>query len=171
MSDNNLQYIGTIIRAHGVRGEGFLSTEESVPTLRQGTHVQLGFSSSRTKGYTIASLKPYKHNAIIKLLGIDTIEAISPLFEQGVFVDKSIIPDNELIQFSENIIGCSVLNHSDSSMLGTLIDVIQLPAYKGYIVETPDREEVIVPVVDEFINSVDRVKKVIRISPPEGMFQ
>ena len=46
--------------------------------------------------------------------------------------------------------------------------MMSLPNHEVYVISNQDKE-VLIPVVPEFINSVDIVEKIISISPVEGL--
>ena len=66
------------------------------------------------------------------------------------------------------MLGLPVIDASTGNTLGVLEDYIENPANDLFSVRTPDGREVLVPVVDEFIDHVDDEK--VYLSPIPGMF-
>jgi 16S rRNA processing protein RimM len=166
-----MKYIGTITRAHGLNGECHLADIQFLPVIKSGTTVSIGFSASFGKKFVLESLRIHNNNILLKLKGVNSISEVDKLREQGVFVDESDIalPDGEY--YDEDIIGCKVYEESTGEICGMVVDVWQLPAYKSYVVQTPDDKEVVVPAVDEFVRSINPRAKTIIINSPEGLFE
>lgn len=166
----SLKYIGTITKTHGVQGECTLSDVSLVPLVPPGSPVQLGYSASYGKAYTLGSIKKYKNGALIKLQGVDSIEEAEKLKELGIFIEESLMQTQEGDFFDDDILGCSVIEESSAAVLGTVSDIWKLPAHNAYVVTTPDGREVPVPVVDAIVKTVNLRAKTIVVNPPEGMF-
>ena len=70
--------------------------------------------------------------------------------------------------FIADIIGCDVIDADSDKKLGVLKEVINRGASDLYVVKT-ENGEVMVPVVDEFVDRVE-VGKAVYIRPISGMF-
>ena len=63
--------------------------------------------------------------------------------------------------------GSSVVTVS-GDYIGKFIEMISLPNHEVYVISN-DEKEVLIPVVSEFIHSVNISDKVISITPVEGL--
>jgi 16S rRNA processing protein RimM len=67
------------------------------------------------------------------------------------------------------MIGCSV-EGEDGSNIGTLTDVLKLPANDVWVVRSGEKE-ILVPAVKEFVCSIDEAHKRIVIHVIEGLLE
>lgn len=165
-----MKYIGTITRAHGLHGECHLTDVQFLPVIKPGTAISIGFSASFGKKFTLESIRMHGNSVLLKIKGVNSITDADKLREQGVYVGEQDIslPDGEY--YDEDIIGSKVFEESTGDSRGVVIDVWQLPAYKSYVVQTPDNKEVVVPAVDEIVRSINPRAKTIIINSPVGLF-
>lgn len=164
------QYLGTITKTHGINGECILSDVDYLPALQPGTRVQLGYSEAFAKPYTIESCREYKQGALLKIKGINTIDAAEALRELGVFVDRAQLTQNDTEQFSDALSNYEVLDAESKEHLGTVSDVWAGPAHRTIVVSTGEDNEVLVPFVLAIVKTVDHAAKQVLLSPPEGLF-
>lgn len=165
----NLRYIGTITRPHGLRGDCVLSDVAVVPDFTTALNVYVGYSASFAKPYTLVSLKATKNGCIVHFQDVESVDAVHPLKELGVFVEENILRDSGVV-FTDDYVGCEVYDLESGNLYGSVVDVWDLPAYEALVVLTDSEEEVAVPVVDEIVVSVDLDGKKIVINPPIGLF-
>lgn len=166
-----MKYIGTITRAHGLHGECHLTDVQFFPVIKPGTSVNIGFSSAFGKKFTLESIRMHGNNVLLKIKGVNSITDADKLREQGVFVDEQEITLPKGEYYDEDIIGSKVFEESTGNERGIVIDVWQLPAYKSYVVQTPDDKEVVVPAVGAIVRSINPRSKTIVINSPEGLFE
>ena len=104
-----------------------------------------------------------------ELEGVTTMEAADALRGTVLFAKRADlgIPKGTLLV--AEMIGLPVLDKESGKRLGTLTDVIHPGATDIYVIAT-DRGEALVPVVPEFVSSVDMEKGIV-LTPIEGMFE
>ncbi len=81
--------------------------------------------------------------------------------------DSGAMPPPEGSWFVHDIIGCEVRG-TDGTIVGTVGDVLKLPAQDVWEIRTPGGT-VMFPAVREFIERVDTGARLIIIRPPEGL--
>jgi 16S rRNA processing protein RimM len=69
---------------------------------------------------------------------------------------------------SDNLIGYKVFL-PDSNMLGTITDIVENPGQWLLIIESPAKKELLIPLHEDFIVSIDKKKKSVIMSIPEGL--
>ena len=161
---------GKIINTHGVKGalkiESWCDSVDvlcSIPRLY--VKKRDGFVC-----YNVASASEHKKCGLVKLEGVDDMDAALLLKNKVVYAERETIPIDEDAAFIVDMIGLDVFKYGTDEKLGVLEDIFESVASDIYVVKTPDGREVLVPGVDEFIEEID-VKRGIWISPIPGMFE
>ena len=86
----------------------------------------------------------------------------------GKLLFASVDEEDPINLISPDLIGSSVVTNSGET-IGSLVDMMSLPAHDVYVLSNLDNKEVLIPVVPEFIESVDLNSKIVTISPVEGL--
>jgi|WetSurMetagenome_2_1015567.scaffolds.fasta_scaffold00006_162 16S rRNA processing protein RimM len=60
---------------------------------------------------------------------------------------------------------------SDNTIIGTIKEVIENPGQLLLNISTPDNKEILIPFHEDFIRSIDKKKKIIRMDLPEGLLE
>jgi 16S rRNA processing protein RimM len=150
---------GEIVTTHGVRGE------MKILPWADGPDFLLDFSRVRIDGkqYPVVSCRVQKTCNLIKLQGIDTVEAAQQLRGKTVEVYRCDAP-KDLI-FAAELIGMRVM--CDDTELGSITDVLDYPGNKVYVVE--GEHSYMIPAVKEFVLSTDIQENVMQVKIIEGM--
>lgn len=156
-----LQYIeaGEIVTTHGVRGEMKL-----LPWLDSPEDL-CDFNRCRISGkeYTIESCRVQKTCNLLKLTGIDTMEAAQAMRGKIVELYREDI-DDEVI-FAAELIGVEVF--CDGQSIGKITDVLDYPGNSVYVVK--GSHEYMIPAVKQFVLSTDLAGNVMQVRLIEGM--
>ncbi|MDR0326287.1 MAG: ribosome maturation factor RimM [Oscillospiraceae bacterium] len=161
-SKNPLQEIGKVAGTHGVRGELRIEPWCDSPAFLAG------FETVHLLGqpYKVQSARPHKSLVLMKLDGVDTVEAAQMLRGSILYIDRSGVELPEGRHFIQDLVGLSVLDGEER--IGTLYDVLTAPAHDVYVVRGEDGERMI-PAVPEFVKEIDIDGGVIRVKLIEGM--
>jgi len=121
------------------------------------------------KTYKVISSREHKKMLLVKLEGVTSIECAMSLINNDVYVNeesaRAALPEGR--HYIKDLIGCEVITGA-GELIGTLCDVLNLPAQDVYVIDTP-RGTAMIPVVDEFVKSVDTTAKKIVVDVIEGM--
>ena len=71
--------------------------------------------------------------------------------------------------FIHDIIGSKVLRNDVE--FGEVTDVYSLPANDVYVIRKTNGEEILIPAVHEFIESIDTLKKVLILKSGEDIYE
>ena len=156
-----LQFIeaGEIVTTHGVKGEVKVLPWVDAPD------VLCEFDRCRIDGveYTIESCRIQKTCNLVKLTGVDTMEAAQAMRGKVIELYREDM-DDEVI-FAAELIGMQVL--CDGAELGKIVDVLDYPGNSVYVVK--GQHEYMIPAVKEFILSTDMDANVMQVKIIEGM--
>ena len=156
-----LEYIeaGEIVNIHGVRGEVKVLCWLDAPEML------CEFDRCRIAGkdYEMESVRVQKTCNLVKLSGIDTMEAAQKLRGKVLELYREDI-DGEVI-FAAELIGVEV--YAEGENIGTIREVLDYPGNAVYVVR--GEHEYMIPAVKQFILSTDMEKNVMEVRLIEGM--
>ena len=159
------QYLqtGKIVSTHGVRGEvKLLPWADSPEFLLQFHTLYLD-----GKPFRVEQSRVQKTCVLLKLEGIDTVEAASGLRDKIVSIARADARLPEGSVFIADLLGLPVYN--GDVLLGRLTEVMPTPANDVYIVRAEDGQEHLIPAVPDFILERNLDKGCIRVRLIEGM--
>ena len=156
-----LQFIeaGEIVTTHGVKGEvKVLPWIDSPEDLCE-------FDRCRIDGkeYTIEQCRVQKSCNLVKLSGIDTMEAAQAMRGKTIELYREDI-DDEVI-FAAELIGVEV--YCVGECIGKIVDVLDYPGNSVYVVK--GEHEYMIPAVNHFILSTDVDANRMEVKLIEGM--
>ena len=155
-----LQYIeaGQIVTTHGVRGE------VKVLCWLDDPEMLCEFNRCRIDGreYTMEQVRVQKTCNLVKLQGIDTMEAAQTMRGKTMELFREDI-DDEVI-FAAELIGVEV--YADGKMIGKIRDVLDYPGNSVYVVQ--GEHEYMIPAVKQFILSTALEENKMQVKLLEG---
>ena len=156
-----LEYLdaGEIVTTHGVRGE------MKILPWTDGPEFLLDFKRVRIcgKDYAIESCRVQKTCNLLKLQGVDTVEAAQAMRGKTVQIYRADAPHGLI--FAAELIGMEVF--SDDRKIGEIADVLDYPGNKVYVVR--GEHEYMIPAVKAFILSTDMDNNIMQVNLIEGM--
>ena len=156
-----LQYLeaGQIVTTHGVRGEmKVLPWADSPDFLMEFDRVRID-----GKEYNVESCRIQKSCNLLKLEGIDTMEAAQAMHGKTLEIYREDA-DPDII-FAAELIGIEV--YQDDLLIGKLVDVLDYPGNKVYVVK--GEKEYMIPAVKAFVLSTDMDHNRMQVKLIEGM--
>ena len=158
------QYIeaGRIVNTHGVAGEVKIEVWLDSPQFLKS--FKRCFIDRRE--VKLLSARVHKGFLIVKLEGVDDVNAAMALKGRTVFIDRADARLPKGAFFLQDIIGAAVVDESGSE-IGKLVDVMETPASNVYVVK--GEREHLIPAVPEFILSTDADNGIITVHLIEGM--
>ena len=150
---------GEIVTTHGVRGE-----MKVLPWIDSPEDL-CDFERCRIDGkeYIMETVRVQKSCNLVKLQGVDTMEAAQAMRGKTIELYREDI-DDEVI-FAAELIGVEVF--CDGEKLGKIVDVLDYPSHAVYVVK--GKYEYMIPAVNQFILSTDMEKNEMQVKIIEGM--
>ena len=160
--------LGEIVATHGLDGwVKFHPFNADGDTLAAGVQVYLEKADGQAL-YEIESSKPHKNQLLIKLRGIDHIDAAKPLIGAILRVDNSALAALEPGQYYQyQVVGFDVVDKYGNA-IGKLVATLKTAGGDLYVVQGAEKEHLI-PAVKEIVDKVDFDEKKIIIDPPDGL--
>ena len=156
-----LQFVkaGEIVTTHGVRGEvKVLCWLDDPAMLCEFDRCRIG-----GKEYVMAQVRIQKTCNLVKLHGIDTMEAAQAMRGQIIELYREDI-DDEVI-FADELKGVEVFAEGES--IGKIVDVLDYPGNAVYVVK--GKYEYMIPAVKAFILNTDVDANRMEVRLLEGM--
>ncbi len=156
-----LQFIeaGEIVTTHGVKGEvKVLPWLDSPEDLVDFDRVRIGL-----KDYEVESCRVQKTCNLVKLTGIDSMEAAQAMRGKVMELYREDI-DDEVI-FADELLNVDVF--CEGKQIGKIVDVLDYPGNMVYVVRGD--HEYMIPAVKAFVLSTDMEKNEMHVRLIEGM--
>ena len=150
---------GEIVTTHGVRGE-----MKVLPWLDSAEDL-CEFDRCRIDGveYTVEQCRVQKNCNLLKLTGIETMEAAQAMRGKVVELYREDM-DSDII-FADELIGVDV--YAAGEKIGSIADVLDYPGNKVYVVR--GSFEYMIPAVRQFVLSTDLDANTMHVTLIEGM--
>ena len=156
-----LQFIkaGEIVNTHGIKGE------VKVLCWLDDPEMLCEFDRCRIDGkeYTMDQVRVQKTCNLVKLSGIDTMEAAQLMRGKTIELYREDI-DDEVI-FADELIGMDVF--CDGEQIGKITDVLDYPGNMVYVVK--GHYEYMIPAVSAFVLNTAMEKNEMQVRIIEGM--
>lgn len=156
--------IGKIINTHGLRGD------LKVAPWCDGIEVYEYLQRVMIDGaaYEIESVKAHKGHFLLKLQGIDTIEAAERYKNKVLTADEADMPPlPEGVYYLRDIMGLAV--YEGEKHIGTIYDWIETGSSNVYVIRRPRGKDVLIPAIDQFIKGIDMEARRMQVELLEGM--
>ena len=162
--------VGKIVSAEG--DKGFLkidSFSESLERYSKLKKVYLDFWGEK-KVFSLQSVKKKKENILLKFENFNDKESVGVLIGKEIFVDdKDLLKLPKEHYFIHDIIGSKV--YRNNVEYGEVTDVYSMPGNDIYVIRKTSGEEILIPAVHEFIESIDTLTKVLILKSGEGIYE
>jgi 16S rRNA processing protein RimM len=174
VSPTTLVQVGFIFRPHGMDGELKIdpsSTDdptrfEDLPVLFVGPHPR------RVVRHPVASVRYQQTKrgvtVILGLEGIDNRDDAEAVAKMKVFATEKALDLEKGELFAHELVGWDVVT-DDGASLGTVANLLQMPAQEMFIVRTPEDEQKMVPAVEDFILALDEEAERVVVRPIDGL--
>ena len=156
-----LQFVeaGEIVTTHGVKGE------MKVLTWLDDPEMLCEFDRVRIDGkeYNVENCRVQKTCNLLKVTGIDTMEAAQALHGKIVEIYREDCPEDMI--FVAELLGIRVL--CEGKEIGKVTDVLDYPGNSVYVVK--GQQEYMIPAVKAFVLSTDMDQNRMQVRLIEGM--
>ena len=99
---------------------------------------------------------------ILKLKNFDSDIDVEFLVGSAVFVNKEdVVQLEEDTHFIHDLLGCKVF--FNTKFFGKIVDVLSLTSNDVYVVENENGDQILIPVISEFISVINIKEKVINL--------
>jgi len=162
--------MGKLLKPRGLRGELWMAIFNDVDSaLRIGMEVWMTWENGKLSSQIIESLKISDKKSWIKFEGCQKREDTDNLIGLNFSIPRSEFTpliENEI--YLADVIGAKVLDEN-RKIIGSVIDIMSLPAQNVVVVKTK-KGEVLIPYVDAHILLFDKEEKNLIVKDVEGLW-
>ena len=159
---------GKIVTTHGVRGEVRVLPWCDAPSFLEGFGT-LWLDRGRTP-LTVERARAHGNVVILKLAGVETVEAAAAYRNKVLYVSREDIPLEEGEYLVQDLIGCAVVDADTGRDYGKIYDVRPTGANDVYYLRDEAGTERLVPSIPSVVLERDVEGGVVKIRPLEGLF-
>ncbi|WP_121192939.1 ribosome maturation factor RimM [Motilibacter peucedani] len=162
--------VGRIGRAHGIRGDVLVEPRTDDPGSRFAPGVVLRTDPAATGPLTVESARWQSGRLVVRFAGVDDRSAAEALRGTLLVVDidehESLDDPDEF--YDHQLVGLAAVTVAGDPV-GTVSDVLHLPAQDVLAITRPDGREVLVPFVSELVPAVDLDAGQVQVEPIGGL--
>ena len=159
--------VGKLRHAHGVRGEILMEVFTDFPErLVPGMVLYL---ASESESLTLTKCRPHKNGLLMSFDGYSTPEAIGQFRNQIVYVRADNLPSlPEGEYYQHQLMDLQVMN-DEGNLLGEVVEILETGASDVLVIRPETGQDVLIPIVDEFVQDIDLVNGRIMVHLIPGM--
>ena len=161
--------IGRLGKPYGIRGEISFQFDDDIFDRVESEYLILDMDGILVPFF----IEEYRFKsdslALMKFSGVDTADDAQELNGCRVLFERSQTPDDDLLSWAE-IIGYTIIDASTDREVGRLLAVDDTTINLLFEVEVAGTDEpVLLPAAEELITDVDRDRREIRLTIPDGL--
>ena len=169
MDQNCTLRIGKIVGVHGMKG--YLKVypfAESTDPFDPGKQLTMKCPDGESKTVTVVDSKPYKKIFRIAFDGITDRSTAETFIGAGLYIDRVELPEPEAGHWYWcDLIGLEVYQ-ADGPCLGRIENLFETGSNDVFVVKKGETE-ILIPVIESVVCSVDLEEKKITVDLPEGL--
>jgi len=167
MKQNDCYQLGEVIKTHGLNGEVSILLDVDFPNEYQELESVFLEQSGKLVPFFIDTIQINSNKGLVKFEDIDTIDQAKELVKSKLYLPLSSLPSlKEGQYYYHELVGCKVYEHDQ--LLGDIKDVIDLNGNQLISVEV-NKKEVLIPLKDEILTTVDIANSKVTVELPEGL--
>ncbi|MEE9350589.1 MAG: ribosome maturation factor RimM [Flavobacteriaceae bacterium] len=171
MKKENCFYLGIIARKHSYKGEIVIVIDSDEPELYENIDAVFIEQNNKLIPYFIEEILLQKGNQLrIKFEDVDNEEDAEAILKRPTYLPLTLLPKLEGDKFYyHEIIGFDIedLNYG---FVGKIKAINDNSSQVLFIIES-ENNDILIPLIDEFIKKVDRKSKKIFVETPEGLIE
>lgn len=169
MKKEDCFYLGKIVKKYSFKGELILKLDTDQPEIYENLSAIFIDTGKTLVPYFIEHSIFQKGNHMrIQFEDVYSEEDASILLKRDAYLPLDLLPKLKGNQFYYHEITGFTLEDVRYGKIGVIASINDTSAQPLFVVTT-EEAEILVPMVDDFIEKIDRVNKKILVSTPEGL--
>lgn len=175
MNIDECYYLGYTSKVHGKQGELIIKLDVDFPEeykKLESVLIQLNQKDNSLIPFFITNTQLQNNQSIkVKIDDIDTVDQAKLLVGKEVYLPLNTLPKLTGNKFYyHEVIGFKMID-TKLGDIGTLTIILDYPTQAIFGITNPQGKEILIPIIDEVIVTVDRDNKTITINPPDGLVE
>ena len=168
MTKEDCFYLGRVAKTHGIKGEITIKLDVDDPSAYHDMKYFLLEINKVLTPFFVEKITPNGDKFFVQVQDIKTVEQAQNLVGKSVYLPLEMLPKLSGKQFYyHEIVGFMVVD-TEKGELGPVTEVLEYPT-QAILQVMKDKKEVLIPILDQVIQNVDRDKKILTITAPEGL--
>lgn len=168
MTKDDCFYLGRVAKTHGIKGEVTIKLDVDDP----GAYLDLKYIlleiNKVLTPFFIEKLTPSGDKFFVSIQDIGTVEAASALTGKSVYLPLELLPKLSGKQFYYHEVNGFTVVDAEKGELGPIQEILEYPT-QAIIQVMRDGKEILIPILDQVIQKVDRKAKKLYVKAPEGL--
>lgn len=162
--------LGYVAKIHGLKGEIQAYLDVDVPENYKKMESVFVDIDNKLIPFFIERLSISGNKAVVKFEEVDDIESAESLKNKALYLPLAKLPALAADQFYfHDIIGYRVQDQVEGT-LGEIATIYNLPHQDLISMQYKERE-VLIPIVDDVVLSVDHTLKIVAVNLPDGLLK
>lgn len=170
MTLNDCFYIGTIVQKFSFKGELLIKLDSDDPEMYEELESVFVALGNNLVPFFIERSSLHKSNLLrVKFEEVDTEADAEALLKHKLYLPLAALPKLSGNKFYyHEVIGFEV-EDTQFGKVGKIIGVNDTTTQALFEIEDEQGNEILIPIIDSFIEKVDRTGRKIIVSTPEGL--
>lgn len=168
MTKEDCFYLGRIAKTHGIKGEVTIRLDVDDPSAYRDMKFFLLEINRVLTPFFVEKVTCSGDKFFVSIQDVKTVEAASALTGKEVFLPLEMLPKLSGKQFYYHEVKGFTLVDAEKGELGPIHDVLEYPT-QAILQVFKDKKEILIPILDQVIQKVDRKAKKLYIKAPEGL--
>jgi 16S rRNA processing protein RimM len=162
--------VGYVMKTHGLKGEITISLNSDAPVDWENLETIFIEKNSQLVPYFIEAISIRNDKAFVKLDDVNTPEQAAMLKGGSLYLSKDSRPKLAKGEFyDEDVIGFEVFDDVQGPL--GFVEVVEHAGPNRFLVLSYIQKEIMIPINGPFIKSINKSKKKISVSLPEGFLE
>lgn len=159
--------VGFITKPHGLKGEVTISLDPDSPADWKALNVIFIKKTTSLVPYFIESVSLKNDKAFLKLEEVSTVEEAEALKNHSLYLPKESRPKAETGDFYDDEVIGFLVEDKELGEIGT-VKLLERAGPIRFLIIDYEKKEIMIPVQHPLLQSINRSKKRIRVSLPDG---
>jgi 16S rRNA processing protein RimM len=159
--------VGFITKPHGLKGEVTISLDPDSPANWKALNVIFIKKNTSLVPYFIESVSLKNDKAFLKLEEVSTAEEAEALKNHSLYLPKESRPKPEMGDFYDDEVIGFLVEDQELGQIGT-VKLLERAGVNRFLIIDYNQKEIMIPVQHPLLQSINRSKKRIRVSLPDG---
>jgi 16S rRNA processing protein RimM len=175
MNIDECYYLGYTSKVHGKQGELVIKLDVDFPeeykTL-ESVLIQLNKTDNSLIPFFISNSQIQNKNELrIKIDDINAIPEAKALVGKEVYLPLNTLPKLTGNKFYYHEVINFKVTDTNLGEIGNITKILDYPTQAIFEITNPQGKEILIPIIDEVIVTVDRENKNVTVTTPEGLVQ